>query len=46
LLVYYIYDRAFAQFDFGYAAAATIVLAIVTAILVYIQLSPKNHLNN
>jgi multiple sugar transport system permease protein len=38
LLVYYIYDQAFAQFDFGYAAAgATILLAIAIA-LVYIQL--------
>ena len=38
LLVYYIYDRAFAQFDFGYAAAAAMVLLIFTFGLVYLQL--------
>ncbi len=38
LLVYYIYDRAFAQFDFGYAAAATMVLLGFTSVLVYLQL--------
>jgi multiple sugar transport system permease protein len=38
LLVYYIYDRAFAQFDFGYAAAAAMVLLAFTAGLVYLQL--------
>lgn len=38
LLGYYIYDRAFAQFDFGYAAAAAMVLLIFTSILVYLQL--------
>jgi multiple sugar transport system permease protein len=38
LLVYYIYDRAFAQFDFGYAAAAAMVLLFFTASLVYLQL--------
>jgi multiple sugar transport system permease protein len=38
LLVYYIYDQAFAQFDFGYAAAAATILLIVTLILVYFQL--------
>lgn len=38
LLVYYIYDRAFAQFDFGYAAAAAMVLLAFTAGLVYFQL--------
>jgi multiple sugar transport system permease protein len=38
LLVYYIYDRAFAQFDFGYAAAAAMVLLGFTSILVYFQL--------
>jgi multiple sugar transport system permease protein len=38
LLVYYIYDRAFAQFDFGYAAAAAMVLLAFTSILVYFQL--------
>lgn len=38
LLVYYIYDQAFAQFDFGYAAAATTVLLGITLVLVYFQL--------
>jgi multiple sugar transport system permease protein len=38
LLVYYIYEQAFALFDFGYAAAAATVLLAITLILVYIQL--------
>ena len=38
LLVYYIYDQAFAQFDFGYAAAAATILLAVTLLLVYLQL--------
>ncbi len=38
LLVYYIYQEAFAQFDFGYAAAAATVLLGVTLVLVYLQL--------
>ncbi len=38
LLVYYIYDRAFAQFDFGYASAAAMVLLAFTSVLVYLQL--------
>ena len=38
LLVYYIYQEAFARFDFGYAAAAATVLLMVTLILVYFQL--------
>lgn len=38
LLVYYIYDQAFAQFDFGYAAAAATVLLAVTLVLVYLKL--------
>jgi multiple sugar transport system permease protein len=38
LLVYYIYDQAFAQFDFGYAAAAATVLLLAAFIMVYIQL--------
>jgi multiple sugar transport system permease protein len=44
LLVYYIYDRAFAQFDFGYAAAAAMVLLAFTSVLVYFQL--KNSANS
>ncbi|MGA9378630.1 MAG: sugar ABC transporter permease, partial [Phormidium sp.] len=38
LLVYYIYDQAFAQFDFGYAAAGATVLLAITLVLVYLQL--------
>lgn len=38
LLVYYIYDRAFSRFDFGYAAAAAMVLFAFTSVLVYVQL--------
>ncbi|MBW4512334.1 MAG: sugar ABC transporter permease [Scytonematopsis contorta HA4267-MV1] len=38
LLVYYIYQEAFGQFDFGYAAAAATVLLGFTLVLVYLQL--------
>lgn len=38
LLVYYIYEQAFAQFDFGYAAAAATLLLGATLVLVSIQL--------
>lgn len=38
ILVYYIYQEAFAQFDFGYAAAAATMLLAVTLLLVYLQL--------
>lgn len=38
LLVYYIYDQAFAQFDFGYAAAAATLLMVGALMLVYLQL--------
>jgi len=38
LLVYYIYDQAFTQFDFGYAAASATVLLAVALLLVYLQL--------
>jgi multiple sugar transport system permease protein len=38
LLVYYIYQEAFGQFDFGYAAAAATVLLMITLLLVYVQL--------
>ncbi|MEA5578869.1 sugar ABC transporter permease [Anabaena sp. UHCC 0451] len=37
-LVYYTYQEAFAQFDFGYAAAVATVLLVVTLVLVYLQL--------
>jgi multiple sugar transport system permease protein len=38
LLAYHIYERAFGRFDFGYAAAATTLLLLVTSVLVYGQL--------
>ncbi len=38
LLVFYIYNQAFAQFDFGYAATATVVLLLGTLLLVSLQL--------
>lgn len=38
LLVFYIYNQAFAQFDFSYAAAATTLLLTIALILVYLQL--------
>ncbi|BAY87044.1 sugar ABC transporter permease [Calothrix parasitica NIES-267] len=42
LLVYYIYQEAFGQFDFGYAAAAATVLLAITMVLVYLQLRTWN----
>ena len=38
VLVYYIYEQAFALFDFGYAAAAATVLLSFTLVLVYLLL--------
>ena len=38
LLVYYIYQEAFGQFDFGYAAAAATILHALALLLVYLQL--------
>ena len=38
LLVYYIYEQAFAQFEFGYAAAAATILLLVTFIFVALYL--------
>lgn len=38
LLVYYTYQEAFGQFDFGYAAAVATILLAVTLLLVYLQL--------
>ena len=38
LLIYYTYQEAFGQFDFGYAAAVATLLLTVTLILVYYQL--------
>ncbi|MGD2183739.1 carbohydrate ABC transporter permease [Lusitaniella coriacea] len=38
ILVYYIYEQAFALFDFGYAAAAATILLAIALLLVYLQL--------
>jgi ABC-type sugar transport system permease subunit len=38
LLVYYVYDRAFARLDFGYGAAATTLLLLATITLAGFQL--------
>ncbi len=38
ILVYYIYEQAFALFDFGYAAAAAVVLLAIASLFVYWQL--------
>ncbi|HHP7230873.1 MAG TPA: carbohydrate ABC transporter permease [Xenococcaceae cyanobacterium] len=38
LLVFYIYEQAFARFEFGYAAAAATILLLLTLILVYLYL--------
>ncbi|NER85277.1 MAG: sugar ABC transporter permease [Leptolyngbya sp. SIO1D8] len=38
ILVHYTYQQAFAQFDFGYAAAAAIFLVVTALGLVYLQL--------
>ncbi len=42
ILVYYIYEQAFSQFDFGYAAAAATVLLSVALLLVYLQIRGWN----
>ena len=42
LLVYYIYEQAFARFEFGYAAAAATLLLLVTFVLVYWYLRTWN----
>ncbi|MEM6614623.1 MAG: sugar ABC transporter permease [Cyanobacteria bacterium P01_C01_bin.72] len=42
LLVYYIYEQAFARFEFGYAAAAATVLLAIAFILVYLDLRLGN----
>jgi multiple sugar transport system permease protein len=41
LLVFYIYNQAFAQFDLGYAAAITTLLLGMTLVLVYVQLQSQ-----
>ncbi|NJL84910.1 MAG: sugar ABC transporter permease [Leptolyngbyaceae cyanobacterium SM1_1_3] len=38
ILVYYIYEQAFAQFDLGYAAAAATILMAIALLLVYVQM--------
>jgi multiple sugar transport system permease protein len=38
LLVYYIYEQAFSQFEFGYAAAAATILLLIAFVLVYFYL--------
>ncbi|AFY72997.1 permease component of ABC-type sugar transporter [Synechococcus sp. PCC 7502] len=38
ILVYYIYEQAFGMFDFGYAAAAAVLMLVVVLGLVYAQL--------
>ena len=45
LLVYYIYEQAFARFEFGYAAAAATILLLVTSIFVYWYLRTWNRDN-
>ena len=42
VLVYYIYEQAFARFEFGYAAAAAIVLLAIASVFVYIYLRVWN----
>ena len=42
LLVYYIYEQAFARFEFGYAAAAATILLAIALVLVYIYLRVWN----
>ena len=42
LLVYYIYEQAFANFEFGYAAAAATVLLAIASIFVVIYLKVWN----
>lgn len=46
LLVYYIYEQAFARFEFGYAAAAAVILLIIASILVYVYLRAWNESPN
>ena len=42
LLVYYIYEQAFARFEFGYAAAAATILLMMAFVLVYFYLRVWN----
>ncbi|MFN3927799.1 MAG: carbohydrate ABC transporter permease [Pseudanabaenaceae cyanobacterium] len=43
ILVYFVYEQAFGLFDFGYGAAAAIVLLGVVLGIVYIQLRTVEH---
>jgi multiple sugar transport system permease protein len=38
ILAYYVYQEAFSLFQFGYAAAGTTILLVISLILVYLQL--------
>lgn len=42
VLVYYIYQQAFARFEFGYAAAAATVLLAIALVFVYVYLRVWN----
>ncbi len=42
LLVYYIYEQAFARFEFGYAASAAMILLAIAFVLVYFYLRFSN----
>ncbi|MGV2831459.1 carbohydrate ABC transporter permease [Myxosarcina sp. GI1(2024)] len=42
ILVYYIYEQAFARFEFGYAAAAATILLAIAFVLVYFYLRVWN----
>jgi multiple sugar transport system permease protein len=37
-ITYYIYDRAFTRFDFGYASALSVILMIILAVIALIQM--------
>ena len=39
ILAYYVYEQAFRQFNFGYAAASTTILLLMTLLLVFLQLN-------
>lgn len=42
LLVYYVYEQAFSNFEFGYAAAAATVLLTIASVFVYLYLKIWN----
>jgi multiple sugar transport system permease protein len=42
ILVHYIYEQAFGMFDFGYAAAAAVLMLVAVLGLVYLQLKISN----